>query len=145
MALYIAVMFVTQSFAFGQFQIRIATGIYALAFHWPFLVLPLALANMLCNFFMGGLGIIDMVGGFIIGLITAGAIAILGRTSVPAWVAVLPIAIFPAFIVPIWLSVLLNIPYIILCFSLVVGQIVSAYTLGLFIIRSKRISALISV
>lgn len=145
MALYIVVMFVTQSFAFGQFQIRIATGIYALAFHCPFLVLPLALANMLSNFFMGGLGIIDIVGGFVIGLITSGTIALLGRTSVPAWAAVLPIAVFPAFIVPIWLSVLLNIPYIILCFSLVVGQIISAYTLGLFIIRSKRISALISV
>jgi len=145
MAMYIVVMLATQSFSFGQYQVRIATGIYALAFHYPFLVFPLAMANMLCNLLMGGLGIVDIVGGFVIGLITAGAMAILGRISVPAWVAVLPIAIFPAFIVPIWLSALLKIPYILLCLSLLVGQVISAYTLGLFFVRSKHISTFISL
>ena len=49
MALYIVVVFATQGFSFGLYQIRIATALYALAFHFPFLVVPLALANMLIH------------------------------------------------------------------------------------------------
>ena len=63
-AAYVVVMFLTQSFAFGQYQIRIATGLYALAAIYPFLILPLGLANFLSNTLMGGLGLPDMIGGF---------------------------------------------------------------------------------
>lgn len=139
MALYVLIVFATQSFAFGQYQIRIATGLYALAFHFPFLVIPLALANMLSNLLMGGLGVFDIVGGFVIGLVTAGSIALLGKKTKNAWVLVTPIAVAPALIVPIWLSYLLNVPYLVLVLSLLVGQIVSAYTLGLFLIKNKWI------
>ena len=52
MALYVVVMFFTQSFAFGQYQVRIATAIYAMAGLYPFLILPLALANLLSNLVM---------------------------------------------------------------------------------------------
>jgi hypothetical protein len=38
-------MLCTQSFAFGQYQIRIATAVYALNWTFPFLVAPLGLAN----------------------------------------------------------------------------------------------------
>ena len=143
MALYIVVVFATQSFSFGQYQIRIATALYALAFHFPFLVLPLALANMLSNLLMGGLGLFDIVGGFVIGLITAGSIALLGKVTKRAYILVLPIALAPSFVVPIWLSYILSIPYIYLVISLLVGQIISAYTLGLLIIKSTWIQKLI--
>ena len=142
MALYIVIVFATQSFAFGQYQVRIATGLYALAFPFPFLVLPLALANMLSNLLLGGLGIFDIVGGFLIGLITAGIIALLSKKTNKAWILVLPIAICPSFIVPIWLYFLLKIPYIYLVLSLLVGQAISAYSLGLFIVKSKWIKQL---
>ena len=143
MALYIVVVFATQSFSFGQYQIRIATALYALAFHFPFLVLPLALANMLSNLLMGGLGLFDIVGGFVIGLITAGSIALLGKVTKRSYILVLPIALAPSFVVPIWLSYILNIPYIYLVISLLVGQIISAYTLGILIIKSTWIQKLI--
>lgn len=39
-ALYLVVMLYTQNFAFGQYQIRIATGLYGLAALYPFLVCP---------------------------------------------------------------------------------------------------------
>ena len=48
-ALYVVVMMCTQSFAFGQYQIRIATALYALSAIFPFLVLPFGLANFLSN------------------------------------------------------------------------------------------------
>lgn len=139
MALYVLIVFATQSFAFGQYQIRIATGLYALAFHFPFLVIPLALANMLSNLLMGGLGIFDIVGGFLIGLITAGSIALLRKKTKNVFFLILPIAIAPAVIVPIWLSYILGISYFLLVLSLLVGQVISAFTLGLFIVKSKFI------
>ena len=143
MALYIVVVFATQSFSFGQYQIRIATALYALSFHFPFLVLPLALANMLSNLLMGGLGLFDIVGGFVIGLLTAGSIALLGKVTKRSYILVLPIALAPSFVVPIWLSYILNIPYIYLVVSLLIGQIISAYTLGILIIKSTWIQKLI--
>ena len=56
MAAYVAVMYLTQSFAFGAVQIRIATALYALAYLFPFLTLPLALANSLSNLSWAGWG-----------------------------------------------------------------------------------------
>lgn len=142
MALYVLIVFITQSFAYGQYQIRIATGLYALAFHFPFLVIPLALANMLSNLLMGGLGVFDIVGGFLIGLITAGGIALLGKKTKNAFILVLPIAIVPAVIVPIWLSYILGISYFLLVLSLLVGQVVSAYTIGLLVIKNKWLTGI---
>ena len=40
MALYIVILYFTQSFSFGAYQIRIATSLYALSYLFPFLVLP---------------------------------------------------------------------------------------------------------
>ncbi len=142
MALYIVVVFATQGISFGQYQIRIATALYALAFHSPFLVIPLALANMLSNLLMGGLGIVDAIGGLIIGLITSGSIVLLKRVTDRAVLLVLPIALAPAFIVPMWLSFILNVPYLALVLSLLIGQVISAFTLGLYIIKSKLIHRL---
>ena len=70
-AIYIVIMYLTQSFAFGQYQIRIATSLYAMAAVHPFLIVPLGLANFLSNTLMGGLGLPDMIGGLIAGIITA--------------------------------------------------------------------------
>ena len=92
---------------------------------------------------MGGLGVFDIIGGFIIGIITAGSIALLRKATDNAFVLVLPIALGPSLIVPIWLSILLKIPYVYLVLSLLLGQMISAYTLGVFIVRSHWIKALI--
>ena len=37
MAMYIVILYFTQSFSFGAYQIRIATALYALAYLFPFL------------------------------------------------------------------------------------------------------------
>ncbi|MCL1844851.1 MAG: QueT transporter family protein [Defluviitaleaceae bacterium] len=126
MALYIAVMYVSQGFAFGQYQVRIATALYALAFPLPFLVLPLALANSISNMVMGGLGVFDIVGGFIVGIITAGAIWLVQRFKLPMFFVVPIIILGPALVVPFWLSYLLGVPYLALVGSLGVGQLTPA-------------------
>jgi len=136
-ALYIILMLLTQSFAFGQFQVRIATGIYALGYQFPFLIIPLGVANLISNTLMGGLGLIDMFGGCFVGIITTLGVVLLKKLKAPKWICVLPIAIIPSLIVPIWLSYLLHIPYMVLMPSLLVGQIISAYTFGMILINLK--------
>lgn len=61
MALYIVVLYFTQSFSYGAYQIRITTTLYALSYLFPFLVFPLGLANLISNMLFGGFGIVDML------------------------------------------------------------------------------------
>ena len=125
MAVYIVVMILTQSFAFGQYQVRIATAIYSTAYLFPFLVVPLSLSNLLSNMLMGGLGFFDIVGGGVVGLLTAGCCAYIGKRGWNAWLTVLPIALIPALGVASWLSALLQVPYVAMAGSLLVGQTIS--------------------
>jgi len=134
MALYISVMFYTQSFAFGQFQIRIATSLYALSAAYPFLIIPLGISNLLSNTLMGGLGIFDMIGGAAIGIVTSTLTYLVGRFGLDDWFILLPIIFGPGLIVPLWLSYLINVPYKILAVSLCIGQIIPAI-LGVTLIK----------
>ena len=120
-ALYVVVMFYTQSFAFNQYQIRIATSIYALAAIHPFLILPLGVANFLSNTLLGGLGILDMVGGLIVGVATASGCYYLRKIHIS--LVAIPILVIPTLLVPIWLSYIIQVPYGILALSIGVGQI----------------------
>ena len=54
LAIYVVLMYFSQSFVFGPYQVRIATSLYALAYLYPYLVLPLGLANGLSNLLLGG-------------------------------------------------------------------------------------------
>ena len=124
MAGYIAIMYVTQGFAFGPYQIRIATALYALAALFSFLVVPLAIANAMSNFFFGTLGVLDVLGGLIVGIITAGTVWGIVKARLPRIFIVLPIVLGPGLIVPIWLSQILGLPYTLLVVQLSIGQIV---------------------
>lgn len=139
MAIYIVVMYLTQSFAFGQYQVRIATAIYSTAYLFPFLVLPLGLSNLLSNMVMGGLGVFDIVGGGLVGLLTAGGCALLGRLKLSSWLVTVPIALIPALGVSIWLSALLGVPYVAMAGSLLVGQIISGIVGALLVKGLKHI------
>ena len=125
-ALYVVIMFVTQGFAFGQYQIRIATSLYSLSYIYPFLIIPLGLANFLSNTIMGGLGPLDMFGGIIAGIITSGAVYLVRRFKWNIWFIAVPLVFGPGLLVPLWLSYLLNIPYGVLALSLCIGQIIPA-------------------
>ena len=135
-ALYIVVLYVTQSVSFGAYQIRIATSLYALAYAFPFLVIPMGIGNLISNFLFGGLGIFDMIGGF--GVVTTGIIVGMRKLGLSAWWAMLPIVFVPALCVPLWLSPLLGLPYWPLVLNLIVGQTVPA------ILGSVLVKALMS-
>lgn len=131
-ALYVAVMFLTQGFAFGQYQIRIATGLYALAAIHPFLIIPLGIANLLSNTLMGGLGPLDMFGGLVAGILTSLGCYYLKKINI-ILVAV-PIIFIPSLLVPVWLSYILHLPYSVLVVSIGIGQIIPGI-LGVFIAK----------
>lgn len=135
--LYVILMYLTQGFAFGQYQIRIATSFYALSGIYPFLIVPLAVGNMISNILMGGLGIFDALGGFIVGVVTAGAIYLVKKIKLNDWFIAIPIIFGPGLIVSIWLSIILNIPYKVLAASLCIGQIIPAIV-GVILIKQLR-------
>ena len=121
-ALYVVILYFTQSFSFGAYQIRIATSMYALSYLFPFLVLPLGLANFIANALFGGLGLLDMVGGCIVGIVTTFLIVQIRRRGLNKWLIALPILLVPGLGVSTWLSYLLQIPYGALAVSLCIGQ-----------------------
>jgi uncharacterized membrane protein len=137
MALYIVVMYFTQSFAFGQYQIRIATSIYALSAIFPFLIVPLGLSNMLSNILMGGFGIVDMLGGLAVGLITSTTIFLIKKYKLSDLFICIPIIIFPGLLVPIWLSIFIKMPYSALAVSILIGQIIPGI-IGVIIVRQLK-------
>ena len=108
MALYVVVLYFTQSFSFGAYQIRIATALYALAYLFPFLVLPLGFANFIANFLFGGLGLLDWFGGCFVGIIVTAIIVLIRRKGWSRWLMILPIILVPGLGVPSYLSYLLH-------------------------------------
>ncbi len=126
MALYVVILYFTQSFSFGAYQIRIATALYALAYLFPFLVLPLGFANFIANFLFGGLGLLDWFGGCFVGIITTAIIVLIRRKGWSRWLMIIPIILVPGLGVPSYLSYLLHVPYSALAVSLCIGQSVPA-------------------
>ncbi len=121
MAIYVIVMYFTQSFAFGQYQIRIATGIYALAAIHPFLIIPLGLANSLSNFLFGQFFLPDVLGGLIAGILTSAACYFLRKIS--KYLVAVPILLIPSLVVPAFISSVIQVPYTALAISIGIGQI----------------------
>ena len=126
MALYVVVLYFTQSFSFGAYQIRIATSLYGLSYLFPFLVLPLGFANFIANFLFGGLGLLDWFGGCFVGIIVTAIIVLIRRKGWSRWLMILPIILVPGLGVPSYLSYLLHVPYSVLATSLCIGQSVPA-------------------
>ena len=136
-AMYLVVMYLTQGFAFGQYQVRIATALYALSALFPFLIVPLGLANLLSNVLMGGLGPLDMLGGAFAGLATSGLVYWIHARRLNDWLLALPILLCPGLLVPIWLSQLIGVPYSVLAVSITAGQVIPAIV-GVLIVKQLR-------
>ena len=126
MALYIVVLSVTSSFSFGAYQIRIATCLYALAYIFPFLVVPLGLANFISNMLFGGFGAVDMLGGCLVGMTAAYCIVVIRRRNWSRILIAVPIVLVPGLGVSTYLSYILAIPYPLMALNLCIGQLIPA-------------------
>ena len=125
MALYIAILFVSQAYFLWCSSDASGHCFIWINLHLPFLVFPISLANAIANSF-GGLGLIDVVGGFCASFLTTGSIYLIRKAKLSSWFIILPILLVPALVVPIWLSALLKLPYFALVINLLLGQLVPA-------------------
>ena len=124
MAIYIVVLSITSGFSFGAYQIRIATSLYALAYLFPFLVVPLGLANFISNMLFGGFGIVDMLGGCIVGMVAAACIVLIRRKNWNRMLIAVPIVLVPGLGVATYLSYFLAMPYPLMALNLCIGQLI---------------------
>ena len=136
-AMYVIIMILTQSFAFGAVQVRIATSLYAFAYLCPFLVLPLGAANIISNMLLGGLGFFVILGGGLVGIITSLLVYAVIIFNLKLPLIMIPIVFIPGLIVPIWLSGLTGVPYKVLAVSLCLGQMIPAIVGFLLVVSLK--------
>ena len=134
-ALYLVVMLCTQGFAFGQYQVRIATALYGLSYLFPFLILPFGIANVTSNILLGSLGPLDAVCGFFMGIAVSGVIVLGKKAGFGTWIVAAAVTLLPGLGVPLWLSPLLGIPYGILVAGLLLGQCIAGVA-GMFLINA---------
>lgn len=136
-ATFIVIMFATASFSFGAIQVRIANALYAIPYLFPFLILPTGLAVMLSNVLFGGLGLPDMLGGFLVGVVTTSLVVLIRHFKLPKFLIVIPIILVPALGVPLWLSPMIGVPYKALVISIGLGQVIPALV-GLMLVKALK-------
>ena len=125
---------ITSGFSFGAYQIRIATSLYALAYLFPFLVVPLGLANFISNMLFGGFGIVDMLGGCIVGMVAAACIVLIRRKNWNRMLIAVPIVLVPGLGVATYLSYFLAMPYPLMALNLCIGQLIPSIV-GVVLVR----------
>ena len=137
LALYVVIMWLTQSFSFGAYQIRLATALYSLSYLFPFLVMPLGLANMVSNLILGGFGLPDILGGLAVGIVTAFLNYLIRRKNWSPLLVSIPIILVPGLGVAVWLSGILNISYWAMAASLLIGQLLPGILGAVLVISLK--------
>lgn len=125
MAAYVALTVGLHAISYLPGQVRFATGLYVLAGRFPFLIVPLALANSIANYF-GGLGVADIIGGFAAGLLTTLWISRMRG----GWPQLIPVVVVPTVVVSSYLYILVKVPFWVVLPSLLLGQTISALTVG---------------
>lgn len=120
MSLYLVLTGVFAGLSFGAIQIRIANCLYGLALPFPFLVLPLSLSVVLSNLIFGGLGIIDIIFGSLTTFITT---YLISKCKKP--ILIIPIiTLVVSTGISLYLSKLIQVPFLILFFQIALGQII---------------------
>lgn len=127
-ALYAAIALVLPATAVANY--RLTTALYVLASFDRRLILGLAVGNALAGIPQGP---VDIGLGFGIGVLTAGACALL-----PRWLTPLAVFVLPTLLVPIWLSLLFHAPYRAVLPVVATGQALSAILAWVLVIPAGR-------
>lgn len=134
-AMFIAVLGATAGFSFGAIQVRVANALYAVPYVFPFLVVPTGLAVVLSNLIFGGLGLPDIIGGFLVATITTSLMVLIKKLNLPKILVVVPTLVVPALGVSMWLSPIVGVPYWTLVISIGLGHIIPAI-LGYILVKA---------
>ena len=71
------------------------------------------------------------------GILTSGTIALGRRCGFGSWIVAVAVTLLPGLGVPVWLSYILKIPYLVLAASLLVGQFISGIA-GMMLINAME-------
>lgn len=134
-AMFIAVLGATAGFSFGAIQVRVVNALYAVSYIFPFLVVPTGLAVVLSNLIFGGLGLPDIIGGFLVATTTTSMMVAIKKLKLPKILVVVPTLVITALGVPLWLSPIIGVPYWTLVISIGLGHIVPAI-LGYLLVKA---------
>ncbi|MFW6280973.1 MAG: QueT transporter family protein [Halanaerobium sp.] len=105
-ALYVVITYVLAPISFGPIQFRAAEALTVLPILFPEAIPALFLGVLLANI-IGGLGLVDIVGGSLVTLLAA-YVTYKNRDNVFAYLS--PI-LFNAFLISIYLHILFGLPY----------------------------------
>jgi len=128
--LYIVITYILAPVSFGPLQFRLAEALTVLPILYPEAVPALFLGVMLANI-IGGLGMIDIIGGSLVTLLAA-AVTYRFRFS---FIAYLSPIIFNGVLVSLYLSVLFGIPYWITALQITASQAVVVLLFGYPLIK----------
>lgn len=127
-ALYATLSLWLPATAFANY--RITTSLYALAAFRPDVIIGLSIGNALAGIPQGP---IDVVMGGLVGFVSSLACWYLQPRFSP-----LAVLIVPTLLVPVWLSVLVSVPYLAVVTALIPGQAISALVAYLVVLPIGR-------
>lgn len=125
-ALYAALTVALQPFSYGPVQVRVAEALTVLPIFFAEAVPGLFLGCLVANVF-GGLGVYDVVFGSLFTLVAA--LATRRLRSRPAAAMAAPVLV-NGFGVPVYLSALFHMPYLVTALYILAGEAVAVYALG---------------
>lgn len=130
MAAYIVLSLAISPIAFGLVQARISTGMYAMAFYFPELILPLTIGNVIVNF-NSPFGLVDWVVGALCGLTVTYTISKLKNK----WLVPIPIIFFPTVFVSVMLHNMVQVPLWQTVIYVGIGQGISGIVFGYLFLK----------
>ncbi|MFP4198979.1 MAG: QueT transporter family protein [Halanaerobium sp.] len=129
-ALYVVITYVLAPISFGPIQFRAAEALTVLPILFPEAVPALFLGVLLANI-IGGLGLVDIIGGSLVTLLAA-YVTYKNRDNIFAYLS--PI-LFNAFLISIYLHVLFKLPYWLNVIQIGLSQAAVILILGVPLIK----------
>lgn len=129
-ALYVVITYFLAPVSFGPIQFRAAEALTVLPIVFPEAVPALFLGVLLANV-IGGLGMVDIVGGSLVTLIAA-YVTYKNRDNIFAYLS--PI-LFNAFLISIYLHLLFELPYWITVLQIGISEAVVVVVLGVPLVK----------
>ena len=135
-AIYVVVIYFTQSFSYGPVQVRVVDSLYAVCYLYPFLAVPLSIASAIGNIF-GGFGLPDFIGGFFAALVACYGMVLVKKHRLNEWLLALPTIVISGLMVPVWLAPLTHTSYLFLLMTISLGEIPSGI-LGVILVKQLK-------
>ncbi|SFL15073.1 QueT transporter family protein [Halanaerobium salsuginis] len=129
-ALYIAITYFLAPVSFGPIQFRAAEALTVLPIIFPEAVPALFLGVLLANI-IGGLGMVDIIGGSLVTLLAA-YVTYKNRNNIIAYLS--PI-LFNAFLISIYLHLLFSLPYWLTVLQIGASEAVVVVILGIPLVK----------